>query len=258
MATEHPTMRKRRRKLWEPMPIASRSIMKSPRTEEVCSRKRAVGKSIHTDSQLSVCELIDVNLQHPLLIYDFGARPIVSALDLLSQRSDPSKRRPSNHRWERKHFLPPRQSEWLIVFQLMLTIPWTKLNDSTTIGKSHPPVGQPWPSRAQGRWHKDLAWNLGTFSKMKNLRLGSTRTRSRLTSLRGVIYHHYYAYRPAVGTDSTRRGGGGSKHYNHRPTVGTDPTDPGFNVYDSTLTVHRSALILHAVRPQDSTPTVQR
>jgi hypothetical protein len=130
-----------------------------------------------------------------------------------------------------------------------------RFNDNwKATAKSHPPVGQPWPSRAQGRWHKDLAWNLGTFSKMKNLRLGSTRTQSRLTSLRGVIYHHYYAHRPAVGTDSTRRGGGfkalrppsNGRYWSHRsgvqrirlntyrPSVGTNSarcSTPGLNTH---------------------------
>jgi hypothetical protein len=144
--------------LWEPMPIASRSIMKSPMTEEVCSMKRAVGKSVHTDSQLSVYELMDVNLQHPLLICDFGARPIVSALDLLSKRSDPSKRRPSSHCWERKHFLPAtiRMTHCFPTNAHNSLNQAQRLNDNwKETAKRHPPVGQPWPSRAQGRWQKD-------------------------------------------------------------------------------------------------------
>jgi len=46
------------------------------------------------------------------------------------------------------------QSEWLMVFQLMLPFPWTKLKWSNgnwkATAKKYPPVGQPWPSGAQG------------------------------------------------------------------------------------------------------------
>jgi AraC-like DNA-binding protein len=41
--------------------------------------------------QLSVCELIDLNLQHPLLVCESEAWPIDSPLDLLSQQRQASK-----------------------------------------------------------------------------------------------------------------------------------------------------------------------